>query len=138
MTMCEYGNLPKGKTNDQIKIDNLEREAQGLRSANARYKMEVQLAHSMLEDFDYEKTVGDVEHETELHDRIESLITANKKLEEGFDEVCEALDRQTQRLIERDHKLNKAIDLLADVVATRELERESYNLHNKIEDFINE
>lgn len=138
MTMCEYGNLPKGKTNDQIKIDNLEREAQGLRSANARYKMEVQLAHSMLEDFDYEKTVGDVEHETELHDKIEAVIKNSKKLEEGFNELCEALDRQTQRLIERDQKLNKAIDLLADVVATHELEREAYNLHNKIEGFINE
>jgi len=136
--MCEYGSMPMGKTNDQLKIEKLQREAQQLRSANARYKMEVKLAHFMLEDFDYEKTVGDVEHETELHDKIEAVTNANKKLEEALDEVCEALDRQTLRLIERDHKLNKAIDLLTDVVATRELEREACNLHNKIEEFINE
>lgn len=95
---------------------------------------------------------------------IEMLKEQLKKFESGFDEVCEGLDRQTKRLIEverelrmvesqRDHNLfsarlmtdaaeeaqdilYKAINLLADVVATRELEKEAMALHEKIEDFL--
>lgn len=87
MTMCEYGSMPMGKTNDQLKIEKLEREAQQLRSANARYKMEVQLAHFMLEDSDYEKTIGDVEHETELHDKIEAVTNELKQYKKLYEQA---------------------------------------------------
>lgn len=44
----------------------------------------------------------------------------------------------TEAAEEAQEKYERAVSLLSDVVVSRDLEKESYNLHNKIEEFINE